>query len=97
MGNTLHHGIQDVLYAFAGLTRSTDDITAITTYEVDDFIFHLVGHGRWHVYLIDDRDNLQIVIDRHIEVRDSLRLHTLRGIDHEQRTLTSRNRTAHFV
>ena len=34
---------------------------------------------------------------RHIEIGDSLRLHTLRCIDNQECTLASCNRTAHLI
>ena len=37
------------------------------------------------------------MLNGHIEVRDGLCLHALRGIDHQQRTFASSNRTAHLV
>ena len=40
----------------------------LATNQVYNFVFYLIRHSRWHIYLIDYRDNLQIVIDSHIEV-----------------------------
>ena len=37
------------------------------------------------------------MLDGHVEVRDGLRLHALRSVHHEQRTLAGGNRTAHLV
>ena len=97
MRDALHDGIQDVLDTLASLARGTDDIRTVAADKVDDLIFHLIGHGRRHVDLVDHGDNLQIMVDGHIEIRDGLRLHALGGIDHQQRSLAGRNRTRHLV
>ena len=40
----------------------------LTTDQVYYFVFYLIRHSRWHIYLIDYRNNLQVVLDSHIEV-----------------------------
>ena len=61
------------------------------TDKVDDFVFHLVGHGAGHVDLVYDGDNLQIMVDCHVEVGDGLCLYALCGIHHEQCSLARGN------
>ena len=95
--NLLNNSVQYLFNAFAGLTRSTDNILAIAANQVDNLIFHLIGHGAGHINLIDYRDNLQVMVDGHIEIRDGLCLYTLCGIHHQQRTLAGSDRTAHLV
>ena len=97
MRNALYHSVKYLFHTLARFSRSTDNVRAITTYQVYDLVLHLVGHGAGHVYLINHRDNLQVMVNGHIEVRDGLCLNALCGIHHQQRTLTGRNRTRYFV
>ena len=97
MRDTCDNGIENFLDALASFARGTDDILAIAADEVDDFVLHLVGHSARHIYFVDDGNNLQVVVDSHVEVRDGLRLHTLCGIDHQQRALAGCYRTADLV
>ena len=39
----------------------------------DDLVLHLLGHGRRHVYLVDYRNNLQIMLYGHIKSDERLR------------------------
>lgn len=45
----------------------------------------LFDHGCFHINLVDHGNNLQIMTQSQIEVRDGLRLNTLRRIDDPQR------------
>ena len=44
------------------------DLLRITTNQVDDFVFHLVGHGRGHIYLVDYGYDFQVMVDGHVEI-----------------------------
>ena len=68
MRHALHDGIQNLLHAHACAGRCSDDGIALTANEFYDFIFHLIGHSAGHVALIDDGDDLQIVLQRHVEI-----------------------------
>ena len=89
MRHALHHGIQDIFHTFTRFATGTDDIAAIAADEFHNLVLHLVGHGRRHIYFVDDWNNLQIVVDGHVEIGNGLGLHTLRGIHHKQRSFTS--------
>ena len=62
MRYALNHSVQDVLDTFTRLARSTDNVLRIAANEVDYFVLHLIRHGRRHVYLVDNRNNLQVVV-----------------------------------
>ena len=66
--NTINDSFQYFFYTLTGLTRSTEDILMLATDQVYNFVFYLFRHSRRHIYLIDYRDNLQVVLDSHIEV-----------------------------
>ena len=80
--NTLNHSVQDILDTKAGLSRRLNDVFSVATNEVDDFILHLLGHCVYHIALVHHRNNLKTMVNRHVEVRDSLCLDTLCGINH---------------
>ena len=77
-------GFKYLRYAFTGLSAGTDDVFRFASYEVDDFVFHLFRHGIGHVYLVDDGDDFQIMVDGHIEIGNSLCLYALGRIHDEQ-------------
>lgn len=76
MRDALHDGIENLFHALTRLATGTDDVLWVTADEVNDLVLHLVGHGTGHVYLIDNGDNLQVMIDGEIEVGDGLRLYS---------------------
>ena len=53
--------------------------------------------GRGQIDLVDDRQHLQALLQRRVAVGDALRLDTLRGVDHQQRSLAGRQRSRHLV
>lgn len=76
MRDALHDGIENLFHALTRLATGTDDVLRGTADEVNNLVLHLVGHGTGHVYLIDNGDNLQVMIDGEIEVGDGLRLYS---------------------
>ena len=95
--NTLYDSLQNLWHTLTGLTRCTKDVVVVATKQIDNLILHLVNHCRRHIDLIQDRDNLQVVTKCEIEVRDSLRLNTLRSIHNQQCTLARCDGTRHLV
>ena len=95
--DALDNGIQYLRNAFACTRRATQDICAVATDEVYDLIFHPLRHRIRHVAFIDDGNDLEVVLDRHVEIGYRLRLYTLRRIHHEHRSFAGGDRTAHFV
>ncbi len=85
--NTGDDRLEHLLDAQSGLARREQDILLLAADQVDHLILHLVDHGRVHVDLVQHGDDLQIVPQRQIEVRDGLGLNALRGVDHQQRPL----------
>ena len=49
------------------------------------------------VDFIDNRDNLQVVIQRQINIRQSLRFNALRSVNNQQRTLAGCQRTRNLI
>jgi hypothetical protein len=68
--------------------------------DADDFldlVNHLRGVGGRKIDLVDDRQHLQPLLERGVAVCDALGLHTLRGIDHQQRAFAGRERSGHLI
>ena len=97
MGDTLNDGGKNLFHAHARLARSADNLFTLAAQQLHDFIFHLIRIGTCHVTLVDDRNNLQIVFYRHVEVGYGLRLHALRGVHNEQRAFAGGNGARHLV
>ena len=57
----------------------------------------LVRVGRGQIDLVDDRHDLEPLLDRGVAVGDALRLDALRGIHHQQRAVARGERARHFV
>ena len=81
---TIHDGIQDCRYALAGLRTAQQDILPVAAYQVHYLVAHHVHHGRVHVYLVEHRDNLQVVVDGQVEIGYGLRLDTLSRVHYQK-------------
>ncbi len=55
------------------------------------------GSAPGQVDLVDDRDDLEVVVDRQVGVGQRLRLHALRGVHEQQRALARRQRPRDLV
>ena len=62
-----------------------------------NFVFDALGVGSRQVNLIDDRQYLQIAVQRKIGVGQGLGLNALRGVHYQHRALTGGKRTADLV
>ncbi len=56
-----------------------------------------VGVRRGQVDLVQHRDDVQVAVQRQIEVRKRLRLDALRGVDQQHRALARLQRPRHLV
>ena len=65
--------------------------------QVFDLLGDLVGARRGQVDLVDDRDDLQVVVERQVEVGQRLRLDALGGVDHQHRAFARLQRPADLV
>jgi len=90
-------GLQEFVHPQAHLGRNRNGNVGIQAQIMVDLMLDAFDIGARHIDLVDDGDDLQIVIHRHIEVRKRLRLDSLSGVNHEQRPLATGNGPAHFV
>jgi hypothetical protein len=68
--------------------------------EADDLLDlppRLLGLRARQVDLVDDRDDLEVVVDGQVGVGQRLRLDALRGVDQQQRALAGRQRPRDLV
>ena len=75
--NTLHNSLKDIVHTNSRLSARTDNIFAVAAEKVDYLVLNLIGLRTVEVHLVNYRNNLQIVVDCHIEIRDSLCLNAL--------------------
>ena len=95
--NAVYDGIEDFVDALACLAAGADDVVAVAAEQVHDLVLHLVGLGTLQVALVDDGDNLQVVVDGHVEVGNGLCLDALAGVDDEQCALAGGDGAGNLV
>ena len=95
--NTIDHCIKYLLHSQACLSAGQDNLLVLAAKQFHYLILDLFGHRVRHVALVHHGDDFQIMFDGHIEVADSLGLHTLCGIHHQQSAFASGNASAHLV
>ena len=94
---TLDDGIQDLWHAFSGLGGTAKNLLAFAPQEIDNLVLYAFGHGVVHVAFIEHWNDLEVMLNRHIEIRDRLRLHALCGIHHKHGALARGDRTRDFI
>ncbi len=80
-----------------GLRGDAQDVRGVLADELGDLRGRAVGIGRGQVDLVHDRDDLEVVLDREVGVRERLRLDPLRGVHEEERALARLERARHLV
>ena len=95
--DALDDGVQDLLDAHARLRRSQNRFRCVEADRLFDLLLDALGIGARQVDLVDDGDDLQIVLKRHIDVGERLRLDALRRIDNEQRALARCETPRHLI
>ena len=102
-GDALDQRLQHVLDPDAGLGAGEHGAAflpragGLDADDLLDLFGDLLGLGGGEVDLVDDGDDLMVVLDRLVDVGERLRLHPLRRIDHQQRTLARGEGTADLV
>ena len=95
--NPLDDRVEDVLDALARLRRDAQDALRIVSDQVCDLRSGAVRVGLRQVDLVHDRDDLQVVLDRQVGVRERLGLDPLRRVDDEQRAFAGLQRARDLV
>ena len=71
--------------------------SALKPERVHQLLRDALGLGARQVDLVDDGDELEVRLERQVDVRQRLRLDALRGIDDEQRALARGERARDLV
>ena len=85
--DALDHRLQHRRHALAGLGRDLQDVGTRAADDAGDLVGPLLRLGAGQVDLVEHRDDLQVVLERKESVGQSLRLHPLRGVDHQDGSL----------
>src|SRR5690625_1146602 len=86
--NTIDDRIEEVGDALAGLRADTNDFVTRNTEDVLDLFGIQIRIGSGKVDLVEARDDLEIVFEREITVRECLRLDTLGRVDQQDDPFT---------
>jgi len=90
-------GFEHFVDARAHLRAGEQRMIAVEADDLRDLPARLLRLRAGQIDLVDDRDDLEVVLDREIRVRQRLRLHALRRVDQQQRPFAGRERPRHFV
>ncbi len=96
-GICAHDLVEQLLDAHAGLAAHAQHVLGLAADEARELLRVLLGVGRRQVDLVQHRDDLQVVLEREVEVRERLRLDALRGIDEQDRAFARGERAADLV
>ena len=86
-----------VIDALAGLAGSLNNVGLVTADEVDNLVLDLQRHSGGHIHLVQDRDDLEVVINGLVEIGNRLSLHALGGVNQQECALASRNGAGHLI
>ena len=78
-------------------SRSPEWPAGVEADDLFDLSAHFVGLRARQVDLVDDRDDLEVVLDGQVRVRERLRFDALRRVHEQQGALTGRQRPRDFV
>ncbi len=95
--DALDDRVEHGLHALAGLRGGAQYPIGIVADELGQLAGDAVRIGLRQVDLVDDRKQLEVVLDREVGVRDGLRLDSLRGVDDEHGALARLERARDFV
>ena len=96
-GSRCDDRLEDLRHAGAHLGAGEDRAGAVEADDVRDLAARFFGLRAGQVDLVDDRDDLEVVLDGEVGVGQRLRLDALRGVHEQQRALARRERARDLV
>ena len=92
-----HHVVEQVGDALPGLAGHAQHVAGFAADDVGDLARVAVRVGGGQVDLVEHRDDVQVAIQRQVEVGQRLRLDALGGVDQQHRALAGLQRARHLV
>ena len=90
-GGTLPDDLfEDVAHAHAGLAARGDGFRAVEADDLFDLLLGPVDVGARQIDLVQNREDLEPLVEREVHVRERLRLDPLGRIDHQNGALRRR-------
>ena len=89
--------VEQVGDALARLAGHPQHVAGLAADDVGDLGGVAVGVGGGQVDLVEHRDDVQVAVQRQVEVRQRLRLDALGGVDQQHRALARLQRPRHLV
>lgn len=89
--------VEQFVHAFAGLAGHAQHVGRVAADQAGDLLGVLVRFGARQVDLVEHGDDRQVMVDRHVQVAQRLRLDALRGVHEQHRALARGERARHLV
>ena len=96
-GSRCDDRFENLRHAGAHLGAGEQRVVAVEADDVRDLAARLFRLRARQVDLVDDRDDLEVVLDREVGVGQRLRLDALRRVDQQQRAFAGGERPRHLV
>ena len=96
-GNAVHNSVQKLLNTVASFGTDAQNVFQLTPNEVDDLVRNLIRIGAGEVQFVQNRNDLQVVLNGQVEVADGLGLNALGSVHHQQGAFAGRNASGNFV
>ncbi len=92
-----HHMVEQVGDAVAGLAGHPQHVGRLAPDDVGDLGGVAIRVGGGQVDLVQHRDDVQVAVQRQVQIRQRLRLDALGGVDQQHRALARLQRPRHLV
>ena len=90
-------GFQHLLDVEAGFGGDRNRLRRVDADHVLDLLADALRLGGRQIDLVEDRHDLEIGVDRLIDVGEGLRFHALARVDHQQRAFAGGKTAAHLI
>ena len=94
---TIDHRLEDLVDPHALLGAGQDRVARVEPDNLLDLLARARDIRARQVDLVDHRHDFESMVERHIDVRQRLRLDPLAGVDHQQRAFAGGQTARHFV
>ena len=92
-----HDCVEQFRDALAGLAGDPQHVVGVAADDAREFLGVLLGVGAGQVDLVQHGDDVQVGLERQVQVRQRLRLDALSGVDEQDRALARLQRAGHLV